>query len=225
MTKASNWLSCAFLYLALFTSSVESRTWTYQNGSSIEGSFVRKEGDYVVIQKFSDFRQISIPLFKLSQKDQDYLRTTRAETAKIRLANPLKEYFPDKLQDANGKEIPTSSLSGKHVGIYFSAKWCGPCRVFTPKLVEFRDRNQNNFEVVFVSSDNSDAAMKNYMKDSEMQWLAMKRGSKEAKDLNSRFEVRGIPSLVILSPKGEVITRNGRGLIDQNPNGSVAIFK
>ena len=50
----------------------------------------------------------------------------------------FSEKFPEKLINAKGKEVKTSTaLKGKMVAVYFSASWCGPCRGFTPKLVDF----------------------------------------------------------------------------------------
>ena len=49
-----------------------------------------------------------------------------------------------KIIDADGKEIPTESLRGKIVALYFSASWCIPCKKFTPQLIKFRDANLNN---------------------------------------------------------------------------------
>ena len=64
----------------------------------------------------------------------------------------LEKLFPGSLLDSNGKKVSNSVLSGKTVGIYFSAHWCPPCRSFTPNLVKFLDKNKKNFEVVFVNS-------------------------------------------------------------------------
>ena len=60
----------------------------------------------------------------------------------------IEELFPGKLLDSDGKEVSKDVLSGKTVGIYFSAHWCPPCRTFTPSLVKFRDKNKKKFEVV-----------------------------------------------------------------------------
>ena len=59
------------------------------------------------------------------------------------------------------------ALKGKLVGIYFTASWCGPCRQFSPALVELYNaakasRGGRAFEVVLVSWDEEEAALSQY---------------------------------------------------------------
>jgi nucleoredoxin len=45
----------------------------------------------------------------------------------------------------------------------------------------------------------------------KMKWLTVPgAGSKEAQSLAGKFQVRGIPALVVLRPDGTVVTENGR---------------
>ena len=120
--------------------------------------------------------------------------------------------LPAVLHDANGKEIDAASLEGKHVGLYFSAHWCPPCRAFTPSLVKFRDENsENDFEIVFVSLDKSQGDKKKYIKQMEMKWPSIPgAGSRTADSLAQQFEISGIPALIILAPDGSVVTSRGR---------------
>jgi len=138
-----------------------------------------------------------------------------------KLSPELEDLFQGPLLDANGKEVSKDLLAGKTIGIYFSAHWCPPCRGFTPSLVKFRDSNKKDFEIVFVSSDRSPKAHMDYMKGSKMKWLTMPHGSDAAKAVKKKYEVRGIPSLVIVSPKGKTITKNGRGDVSSNPKGAL----
>lgn len=76
--------------------------------------------------------------------------------------------------------------------------------------------NNNNghedFEIVFVSSDHDQASFDSYF--SSMPWLALPFGDPNIKNLVKHFDVKGIPSLVILGPDGKTISRNGRNLIN-----------
>lgn len=68
-----------------------------------------------------------------------------------------------RLSGSNLQPVRESELEGvKFYAVYFSASWCGPCRNFTPGLVDaYRDLRKNypEFEVVFVSNDRSAADM------------------------------------------------------------------
>jgi len=135
--------------------------------------------------------------------------------------------LPSKLKDSKGKTVSTSeALNGKIVGLYFSAHWCPPCRAFTPSLVTFRDENEKEFEIVFVSSDNSEKEKKEYIRSENMKWLNLDGvRSDDGKALMDKYSVSGIPKLVILAPDGSTITENGRGDVSGDPKGALAKWK
>ena len=111
-------------------------------------------------------------------------------------------------------QVPVSELVGKHVLIYFSAHWCGPCRAFTPKLIETYNKikaKESAFEVIFVSSDPDQASFNDYY--SDMPWLALPFGDEREAFLSRRFKVVGIPCLVATGPDGTTITTETQGLI------------
>ena len=122
----------------------------------------------------------------------------------------LQELLGNSLVDAQGKPVNPSTLKGKTIGLYFSAHWCGPCKAFTPKLVEFRNKIAKDFEVVFISSDRDEAALFNYMKESGMTWPALPFNSDKKEELSKLFQVRGIPSLVVLNDKGVLVSTTAR---------------
>eukprot|EP00408_Alexandrium_pacificum_P034252 CAMPEP_0171270312 /NCGR_PEP_ID=MMETSP0790-20130122/60643_1 /TAXON_ID=2925 /ORGANISM="Alexandrium catenella, Strain OF101" /LENGTH=428 /DNA_ID=CAMNT_0011739143 /DNA_START=78 /DNA_END=1364 /DNA_ORIENTATION=- len=130
----------------------------------------------------------------------------------------FKELFGDKLQSKDGTVDTESALGGKTaIFVYFSAHWCPPCRGFTPKLVEFHNKHfgGKGFETVFVSSDKSSEQFDEYY--GEMPWLALPFAKSDVKAaLSKKYKVQGIPSLVILSPDGKVITKDGRSKIMEN---------
>ena len=111
-------------------------------------------------------------------------------------------------------QVNVSDLEGKVIGLYFSANWYIPCRNFTQVLANTYDQlktNGSEFEVVFVSSDEDLDAFHNYY--ASMPWLAVPFSDLESKKaLNRRFDVEGIPCLIILQPnslKDEAMLREG----------------
>ena len=71
----------------------------------------------------------------------------------------LKSFLVGKNLVTKDGEVTISGddyFSGKVLGLYFSASWCGPCRSFTPKLsAKYRELTEagKNFEIIFVSAD------------------------------------------------------------------------
>ncbi len=58
------------------------------------------------------------------------------------------------LKDISGREVRLNDFKGKVVVLNFWATWCGPCKIETPWLVEFREQFfKQGVEVVGVSLD------------------------------------------------------------------------
>ena len=100
-----------------------------------------------------------------------------------------------------------------YFGLYFSAKWCGPCRKFTPKLIEFYDKVEN-FEVIFISLDSDETEFNDYF--SKMPWKSLPFDNEKSEKLSEFFSVQGIPSLVLVDYEGNLLTSKGKELIQNN---------
>ncbi|XP_058090870.1 probable nucleoredoxin 2 [Magnolia sinica] len=123
----------------------------------------------------------------------------------------------DFLLSPTGNQVKVSELEGKVVGIYFSANWYPPCLNFTPVLSgiysQLKERGAQ-FEIVFVSSDEDYDAFNSYR--ASMPWLTIPFSDLESKRaLNNRFDIEGIPSLVVLQPDGndDMALRDGVELV------------
>eukprot|EP00930_Biecheleria_cincta_P079892 TRINITY_DN678_c0_g1_i1.p1 TRINITY_DN678_c0_g1~~TRINITY_DN678_c0_g1_i1.p1 ORF type:complete len:309 (+),score=54.63 TRINITY_DN678_c0_g1_i1:56-928(+) len=135
----------------------------------------------------------------------------------------LRDLFGDELRGKTGTVETDLCLSGKKfIMIYFSAHWCPPCRGFTPQLADKYKASAaaNGIEVVFVSSDQDQDGFDGYY--GEMPWLALPYEDRTRKDmLSEKYGVRGIPTLVVLDGAGNLVTTEGRGVVDKYlPGGS-----
>eukprot|EP00669_Euglena_mutabilis_P012375 TRINITY_DN7002_c0_g1_i1.p1 TRINITY_DN7002_c0_g1~~TRINITY_DN7002_c0_g1_i1.p1 ORF type:complete len:157 (+),score=64.09 TRINITY_DN7002_c0_g1_i1:23-472(+) len=115
----------------------------------------------------------------------------------------------------SGDVIGLDALEGKtRLGIFFSAAWCPPCRGFTPKLLAAYAvlvADHPDFEIVFVTSDRDEVAFKEHLR--IMPWLALPFGDPAIPALKKRFNVTGIPLLVVVDGSGHQITREARNLV------------
>ncbi|XP_043713064.1 probable nucleoredoxin 2 [Telopea speciosissima] len=145
--------------------------------NNVEGS--NEEDEFWVMNGASNHLPISRFSSLLASKDRDFLLSP------------------------TGNQVKISELEGKVVGLYFSANWYPSCRNFTPVLANVYEQLKGqgvSFEIVFVSSDEDAYAFDNYR--ACMPWLAIPFSDLATKKaLNQRFNVEGIPCLIIFQPK------------------------
>ena len=129
----------------------------------------------------------------------------------------LEIKFGKSLINSKSEKVSLDYLKGKIIGVYFSAQWCPPCKIFTPKLAKFYQKHQKDFAVVFVSLDHSAHLQLNYMKEAQMKWPAVHYSSRVRGNLQKGYAAYKIPSLIILSPEGNLISLEGRASVAHNP--------
>lgn len=110
------------------------------------------------------------------------------------------------LDDLRGHDI---------VGIYLSAKWCGPCQAFTKQLSQIYKelvRADKKFGVLFVSNNDFDEkSFTEYFH--EMPWVALDYNEDLIKVILTyamrNLNVRSIPTLILIDPKTGKFTTQG----------------
>ena len=148
--------------------------------------------------------------------------TTAAPAAKTAAAKPACPMLPASLE-RNGEKgmVGQEALAGKIVVLFFSAEWCPACTNFIPILKTLYEDGKENgqaIEVVYVSSDRDAAQKDRYMSNKHGDWLSVPYADKAARDgLKMKYGCfagaeagsfkgikrrAGIPSIVIISPKG-----------------------
>eukprot|EP00913_Durusdinium_trenchii_P014948 g14022.t1 len=103
--------------------------------------------------------------------------------------------------------VGPEAIAGKHLGLYFSAHWCPPCRAFTPQLAKWyagvKKELGDKFEIVFCSGDRDDE-----------NWCALPFDRKD--DLDGIYKIEGIPTFLIVDQEGNIVTKAGRSLVGRN---------
>ena len=118
-------------------------------------------------------------------------------------------------QGGSMKNYDDSKLAGKkYFAIYYSASWCGPCRQFTPKLVQYYQQiaaQHPEMEVVLMCEDQSAADKQKYMQTDRMPWPAVRFERKAMEKELEHYAGNGIPDLVLVDGDGKVLSDSYQG--------------
>jgi len=132
-------------------------------------------------------------------------------------ANALERALAGKLVRLDGgslRPFDGAQLAGvKYYAVYFSASWCGPCREFTPGLVDAYAKIREvypEFELVLVNRDQSAQDMEAYMRGDQMRWPAVRWDAIQGASELNRYAGDGIPCLVLVNENGEVLSDSYR---------------
>lgn len=164
-----------------------------------------------------------------SREHKSLLGASLAQTDVIARARQLVLLEPEKrparivealakgLVDAGGKAVAGETVAkGKVFVLYYGASWCGPCRKFSPGLVQFvKDAAAENpgLVTVLMSNDEKDADLLEYMSEEKMPWPALPLATLNQTPQLTSYAVGSIPNLVVVDRYGKVLAKtvqNGR---------------
>ncbi|CAK9163494.1 unnamed protein product [Ilex paraguariensis] len=122
----------------------------------------------------------------------------------------------DFLISNGGNKVLVSELEGKMVGLYFSIFHKSVVE-FTAKLVDMYKKLKEkgeDFEIVSISLDHEAKSFKQGFE--TMPWLALPFKDKLCGKLIRYFELRGLPTLVVIGPDGKTLNPNVAELIEEH---------
>lgn len=139
----------------------------------------------------------------------------------------MEELFPEKnLINKNHEDITLRSIEGKYVGLLFSALWSMSNEDLISNLKDVYANiieTSLPFEIVFISADDNQIKFDQLFQ--LMPWKALPFDNVTTTiRLKTYFSVRDIPTLIVLKPTGQLLTRSGRRDIDKKGIEAVRIW-
>lgn len=113
------------------------------------------------------------------------------------------------MQDQNLQLRSLFDIKKKYTFVYFFDPDCGHCKVETPKLVDFYNKNKTRFdlEVYAVSADTSMQKMKDYIKTMKMPWITVNGPRSTVGSYQNLYDAFSTPTLYILDDKKKIIAK------------------
>jgi thiol-disulfide isomerase/thioredoxin len=119
------------------------------------------------------------------------------KTAAPKTGSPAPEFtLPDLAKERS--DVSLKSLQGKVVMMDFWASWCPPCRKTLPQLGLMRDRNPA-LVVLAVSIDEKRTNAMEFLKPRDAHMIYQHDAERA---VASRYDLGGMPSLVLIDRKG-----------------------
>ena len=114
------------------------------------------------------------------------------------------------LTTTTGEEYKLSDQKGKYVLIDFWAHWCKPCRAENPNNVALIEKyGKDGFTIAGISVDRPQDKEKwlKAIQDDKINYTQML----DTKEVNKEYDVRFIPTTLLLDKEGKIIAKNLRG--------------
>jgi thiol-disulfide isomerase/thioredoxin len=135
------------------------------------------------------------------------------EAIKIQSALEPGVVFPDfNEKDLAGEPLSIAQFKGKVVLVDFWATWCGPCVAELPNvLAVYKKYHDKGFEIIGISLDQDENALKNFMKEKGIVWPQYFDGKGWDSKLGKKYGIKSIPMTFLLDQEGKIVAKELRG--------------
>lgn len=194
--------------------------WTSKDGRTVQIDLIKTsgEGDSLAGEfRMKNGKTIIIKVGDLDDAGAAKLKEAATKTAEAAVPASAASVFDDildgnlvKLDGKKFADCKDATKPTKYYIFYYTASWCPPCQAFTPSLVSFyNDAKPNNdqFELVLITSDSDEKSMEKYATDKKMPWPQLEIG--KVKNFKGKFNhgVSGIPSVVVCDLEGKIVAK------------------
>jgi thiol-disulfide isomerase/thioredoxin len=115
----------------------------------------------------------------------------------------------------DGREVDLAKLKGKVVLVEFWSTTCGPCIAEMPTVkAVYNKLHDQGFEVVAISLDDKESALRRFIKEKELPWPQHFDGKGWENQFAVRYGIFSIPTMWLVDKRGNLRQTNVRGALE-----------
>lgn len=116
----------------------------------------------------------------------------------------------------DGRKVDVQKLNGKVVLVDFWATWCPPCMAALPEVVDtYNKYHDKGFEIVGISLDKSEQALKGVLDRYKMEWPQYFDGKGWGNKFVIEYNVSEVPTMWLVDKTGKLRTMQAREDLDK----------
>jgi thiol-disulfide isomerase/thioredoxin len=116
----------------------------------------------------------------------------------------------------DGREVDLAKLKGKVVLIDFWSTSCGPCLAEMPNVkAAYEKLHDRGFEVVGISLDDKEGALRRYLQEKELPWPQHFDGKGWQNRFAVQYGIFSIPTMWLVDKNGKLRDTNARGDLER----------
>lgn len=120
----------------------------------------------------------------------------------------------------DGRDVDLAKLKGKVVLVEFWSTTCGPCIAEMPTVkATYQKLHDQGFEVVAISLDDKESALRRFIKEKELPWPQHFDGKGWEYQFAVRYGVFGIPTMWLVDKRGNLRDTDARFNLEQRVTG------